>query len=131
MFASLLLGIAAIASAFPAAEVSSRQTKQYQIRGVRDPIYHLYLQGLPSNKSIPVLGPESSGEYFAIGSTIQSSNSSLYLNIGTSSTSYLPLSFDATATTTGWGLEGDTIITAQGSQYGRREYCLLGICLAV
>lgn len=66
------------------------------------------------------MGPEATGEYFAIGSTIQSQNTSLYLNIGTSAASYLPLTFDATANTTAWGLEGDTIITEQSSSYGRR-----------
>lgn len=117
----LVLSLAGLASAFPTTEVAPRQTKSYQIRGVQDPIFHLYLQGLPSNKSIPVMGPEATSEYFVIGSTIQSTNSSLYLNLGNSSTSYLPLSFDTTSTTTAWGLEGDTIITADGSKYGRRK----------
>jgi len=120
MWSLLVLSLAAFASAFPSAEVSQRQTKPYQIRGVEDPIYHLYLQGLPSNKSVPVMGPESTGEYFVIGSTIQSSNTSMYLNIGTNTASYLPLSLDSTSTTTAWALEGDTIITATGSQYGRQ-----------
>jgi hypothetical protein len=44
----------------------------------------------------------------------------MYLNIGTSSTSYLPLYFNSTASTTAWGLEGDTIITESGSSYGRQ-----------
>jgi len=121
MFSLLVLSLAAFASAFPTAEVAPRQTKPYQIRGVQDPIFHLYLQGLPSNKSIPVMGPEATGEYFVIGTTIQSTNSSMYLNIGTSTTSYLPLSLDNTSTTTAWGLEGDTIITTNGSKYGRRK----------
>jgi hypothetical protein len=46
----------------------------------------------------------------------------MYLNIGTSTTSYLPLSFNSTASTTAWGLEGDTIITESTSSYGRRKF---------
>ena len=42
----------------------------------------------------------------------------MYLNIGTSTTSYLPLHFNSTASATAWGLEGDTIITESGSVYG-------------
>jgi len=121
MLSLLFVSLAAFASAFPTTEVVPRATKPYQIRGVEDPIYHLYLQGLPTNKSVPVMGPEASGEFFVIGNTIQSSNTSLYLNIGTSSTSYLPLSFGTTGTTTAWGLEGDTIITETSSTYGRRK----------
>ncbi|KFY08955.1 hypothetical protein V492_05766 [Pseudogymnoascus sp. VKM F-4246] len=101
-------------------EIAERQAKSYQIRGVQDPIYHLYLQSLPGNGSSPVMGPEATSEYFTIGETIQSTNTSLYLNIVEASTSYLPLSFDATATTTAWELEGDTIITSNGSPYGRQ-----------
>jgi hypothetical protein len=66
------------------------------------------------------MGPEASGEYFLIDSTIQSVNTSLFLNIGTSSTSYLQLFFHATANTTAWGLDGDTIVTESTSTYGRR-----------
>lgn len=68
-----------------------------------------------------VLGPAATSEYFNIAGSIQSTNSSLYINIGGDSTSYKTLTFDKTATTTGWGLEGDTIITTQTSSYGRRE----------
>ncbi|KAK7192471.1 hypothetical protein DPSP01_009711 [Paraphaeosphaeria sporulosa] len=91
-----------------------------KIRGVADPIYHLYLQANPKNASIPVLGPESSAQTFTIGSTIQSQNTSAYLNIQTVSTSYKPLVWGKSAETTAWGLEGDTIITATGSSYGRQ-----------
>jgi hypothetical protein len=115
--------LAASAAAVPldaSKSITERQTKPYQIRGVQDPIYHLYLQSLPGDGT-PVMGPEATSEYFTIGETIQSTNTSLYLNIGEASTSYLPLTFDATATTTAWGLEGDTIITTNGSPYGRRE----------
>ena len=133
-----------------------------KIRGVRDPIYHLYLQAnskngthslshpsacfyftlcrfsadfiymtdrlssrLTSPASIPVLGPESAADEFTIGGTIQSKKTGQFLNIQTVSTSYKPLVWGATGDTTAWGLEGDTIITVQGSSYGRRECDLL------
>lgn len=94
-----------------------------KIRGVRDPIYHLYLQASASSPSTPVLGPESSAADFTIGGTIQSRSTSLYLNVQNATTSYKPLRWESAATTTAWGLEGDTIITVQGSSYGRRELC--------
>ena len=61
----------------------------------------------------PVLGPEASSGYFDIsGGTISLTGSSLFLNVDTNAvTSYKPLTFNATATTTDWALEGDTIIT--------------------
>ena len=62
-----------------------------------------------------MLGPEASSGYFTIGSTITLNNadgSKLFLNVDDSvATSYKPLTLDAVATTTDWGLEGDTIIT--------------------
>ncbi|KAH7116746.1 hypothetical protein B0J11DRAFT_571246 [Dendryphion nanum] len=91
-----------------------------KIRGVRDPIYHLYLQASPKNASLPLLGPESTADTFTITPTIQSRKTSLYLNIQTASTSYKPLSWGKEAQTTAWGLEGDTIITVQGSSFGRQ-----------
>ncbi|KAF2689556.1 hypothetical protein K458DRAFT_291310 [Lentithecium fluviatile CBS 122367] len=91
-----------------------------KIRGVRDPIYHLYLQANPKNASIPVLGPESAADEFTIGGTIQSKKTSAFLNIQTASTSYKPLVWGKTGETTAWGLEGDTIITVQSSSYGRQ-----------
>ncbi|PVI06040.1 hypothetical protein DM02DRAFT_683023 [Periconia macrospinosa] len=92
-----------------------------KIRGVREPIYHLYLQSNPSNSSIPVLGPETAADEFTIGGTIQSKKTGLYLNVNkAASTSYKPLSWGATGSTTAWGLEGDTIITVQGSEFGRQ-----------
>ncbi|PMD43281.1 hypothetical protein L207DRAFT_391469, partial [Hyaloscypha variabilis F] len=92
-----------------------------QLRGVEAPIFHLYLQSLPTAKSTPVMGPEATGEYFVIGPTIQSLNSSLFLNIGPGTgQSYLPLSLDTVANTTAWGLEGDTVITTTASSYGRQ-----------
>lgn len=69
-----------------------------------------------------VLGPEATSEYFNIDGTIQSTNTSMYMNIGSDSTSYKTLTFGETGSTTGWGLEGDTIITTQSSSYGRREF---------
>ncbi|KAF2654066.1 hypothetical protein K491DRAFT_660789 [Lophiostoma macrostomum CBS 122681] len=91
-----------------------------KIRAVQSPIFHFYLQANPKNESIPVMGPEASAEAFTIGSTIQSTNTSQYLNILTASTSYKPLEFAAASSTTAWGLEGDTIITTTGSSYGRQ-----------
>jgi hypothetical protein len=69
-----------------------------------------------------VLGPEATSEYFNIDGTIQSTNTSMYMNIGSDTTSYKTLTFGETGSTTGWGLEGDTIITTQSSSYGRREF---------
>ncbi|KKY37984.1 hypothetical protein UCDDA912_g02013 [Diaporthe ampelina] len=68
------------------------------------------------------MGPEASSEYFNINGSIQSANTSLYLNVGSDSTSYKTLTFGTAASTSAWALEGDTIITAQGSTWGRREY---------
>ncbi|KNG44928.1 hypothetical protein DDE82_007714 [Stemphylium lycopersici] len=91
-----------------------------KIRGVRDPIYHLYLQANPKNTSTPVLGPETAADEFIIGGTIQSKKTSRYLNVATASASYKPLVWGEKGETTAWGLEGDTIITVQGSSYGRQ-----------
>ncbi|KAI0630393.1 hypothetical protein C8Q77DRAFT_1280451 [Trametes polyzona] len=88
-----------------------------QIRADQPPVYHFYLQ---NDGGKPVLGPESSSGYFTIGSTISldgADGSKLYLNIDEgAATSYKPLSFDTTASTTDWGLEGDTIITTAPRQ---------------
>lgn len=73
--------------------------------------------------SMVVLGPEASSEYFNIDGSIQSTNTSMYLNIGDDSTSYKTLTFEESSSTTAWGLEGDTIITTQSSSYGRRGFC--------
>jgi hypothetical protein len=106
---------------------SPRRSKRLRVsltnsRGVESPISYLYLQSLPTAKDIPVMGPEASSEYFTIRSSIQSLNSSLYLNIGPSSEkSYLPLSFDETSNTTAWGSECDTVIIVTGSTHGRRK----------
>ncbi|KAG8973854.1 hypothetical protein FRC05_008074 [Tulasnella sp. 425] len=88
-----------------------------EIRTVQDPVYHLYLQ---NDGGTAVIGPESSGGLFTINGSIKLNGPNLYLNIANSTTSYHALTFDSTATFTGWALEGDTIITAQSSQYGRQ-----------
>jgi hypothetical protein len=116
---SLLLLIHPILS-LPTTSYTSASTIG-KIRGVRDPIFHLYLQASPKSPSTPVLGPESSADDFTIGGTIQSRKTGQYLNIQNATTSYKPLKWEASASTTAWGLEGDTIITVQGSSYGRRE----------
>ena len=72
-----------------------------------------------------MLGPERSAEFYNIGSTLQSTNTSQYINIVTASTSYKPLALSATSNTTAWGLEGDTIITTTGSSFGRRKFTLM------
>ncbi|KAH6657624.1 hypothetical protein BKA67DRAFT_655876 [Truncatella angustata] len=94
--------------------------KSYQIRAVQDPIFHYYLQAYPSNLSIAVMGPESSSEYFDIAGTIESTNTTRYLNIGSDSTSYKTLTFGSSSSTNAWALEGDTIITGTGSTWGRQ-----------
>ncbi|ENI10898.1 hypothetical protein COCC4DRAFT_122353 [Bipolaris maydis ATCC 48331] len=113
-FAPLLL-LAQSAAAAPVENVAVAAAATVgKIRGVRDPIYHLYLQASPKNSSKPVLGPESAAEEFTIGGTIQSKKTNQFLNIATASTSYKPLVWGAKGDTTAWGLEGDTIITTQG-----------------
>ncbi|KAH0611403.1 uncharacterized protein H6S33_010668 [Morchella sextelata] len=88
------------------------------IRGVSTPIYHLYLQSL---SGVPVMAAEATAERFIISGSIQDTTSGLYLNVDSSATtSYKAISFGATATTTGWGLEGDTIITTNASVFGRQ-----------
>ncbi|KAK2729593.1 hypothetical protein CKAH01_02567 [Colletotrichum kahawae] len=77
------------------------------------------------DKTVPVLGPEASAESFNIAGSIRSANSSSYLNIGSDTTSYKSLKFSNASETTAWGLEGDTIITTQGSTWGRRELALV------
>ncbi|KAH9221120.1 hypothetical protein DL95DRAFT_455899 [Leptodontidium sp. 2 PMI_412] len=129
---SLVLSLLPSVLSIPSPALSPRQTKAttkpYQLRGVQSPIFHLYLQTLPSSKTspspIPVMGPEATSEYLIISSTIQSTNTSLYLNIGgkVGGKSFLPLSFGKVANTTAWGLEGDTVITTTGSGYGRRMF---------
>lgn len=105
-----------------AAVLGTAAGKPEKIRGVSSPVYHLYLQEYPKDKSTVVLGPESSAEYFNIGGTIQSANTTMYLNVGSDSTSYKTLTFSKTASTKAWGLEGDTIITTQASPWGRRKF---------
>ncbi|KAG8763723.1 hypothetical protein FRC12_008432 [Ceratobasidium sp. 428] len=90
-----------------------------QIRSVQDPIYHLYLQ---NSGGVPVLASEATSARFVISGSIAlvSSSPTQYLNIQSATTSYKPLTFNSTATTTGWGLEGDTIITTNSSPWGRQ-----------
>ncbi|KAF7428701.1 hypothetical protein PC9H_007930 [Pleurotus ostreatus] len=87
-----------------------------QIRTVENPVFHFYLQ---NKGDVPMLGPESSSARFTIDTTITLNNadgSSLYLNLQNSTLSYKALTLSATATTTNWGLEGDTIITTDPRQ---------------
>ncbi|KIY71158.1 hypothetical protein CYLTODRAFT_429660 [Cylindrobasidium torrendii FP15055 ss-10] len=88
-----------------------------QIRTVQDPVFHFYLQDVAG---LPALGPEDTSGYFTIGSTISlayDDGTSKYLNVASNSTaSYKALSLDEEATTTNWGLEGDTIITTAPRQ---------------
>ncbi|KAJ8696893.1 hypothetical protein PTI98_006717 [Pleurotus ostreatus] len=87
-----------------------------QIRAIEDPVFHFYLQNI---SDVPMLGPESSSARFTIDTTITLNNadgSSLYLNLQNSTLSYKALTLSATATTTNWGLEGDTIITTDPRQ---------------
>ncbi|KAI8964721.1 hypothetical protein F5Y11DRAFT_345175 [Daldinia sp. FL1419] len=133
----LLIAVAAIPAAL---------AKPEQIRAVQSPIFHYYLQAYPEDPTIPVMGPETSSEYFNIGGWIQSMNTSLFLNIGNDQTSYKTLTFAEATVTDAWALEvpcypldahiaylgcfcniadygneqGDTIITSQGSNYGRQ-----------
>lgn len=62
----------------------------------------------------PVLGPESGAGLFTIGSTVQLNSAigpPLFLNVNmTATTSWKPLTLDATATTTTWTMSGDTIV---------------------
>jgi len=92
-----------------------------EIRADQDPVYHLYLQ---NQGGAAVLGPESTDGRFNVSSTIilnsPTGGAPLYLNIASGNASYLPVSFGTTASTTGWALEGDTIITSQSSPWGRQ-----------
>ncbi|KAJ8468915.1 hypothetical protein ONZ45_g17069 [Pleurotus djamor] len=100
----------------PSSTVSGPAPTGSQIRTVENPVYHFYLQ---NNGGVPALGPESSSGYFTLGSSISLNNadgSNLFLNINQTSTSYKPLTLGTTATTTNWGLEGDTIITVSPRQ---------------
>ncbi|ERS96657.1 hypothetical protein HMPREF1624_06866 [Sporothrix schenckii ATCC 58251] len=117
-FITALAAAAAAVSGVSAVPFAS--SKPEQIRSDQDPVFHFYLQAHPKNASQVVLGPEATSEYFTIGGSIQSTNTSRYLNIGGDSTSYKTLTLDAAASTTAWQLEGDTIITSTASTYGRQ-----------
>jgi hypothetical protein len=60
-FAPLLVLLPNFALAFPLSSSTAAATIG-KIRGVRDPIYHLYLQASSKSPSIPVLGPEASAD---------------------------------------------------------------------
>ncbi|EJD05944.1 uncharacterized protein FOMMEDRAFT_77495 [Fomitiporia mediterranea MF3/22] len=110
-----VLSAASFAWAFPTSTSSAAAAAGSQIRTDQDPVYHFYIQSTPVDGA-PVLGPESSSGWFNIGSTVQDTNSSLFLNVDMSATtSYKPLTLDDTATTTTWSMSGDTII-ASGQQ---------------
>jgi len=97
---------------------SGGSTTGQEIRADQDPVFHLYLQ---NQAGAAVLGPETGDGYFTISGTILDNTTGLYLNIGTNpGFSYLPITFGSTSTFSGWALEGDTIITAQTSSYGRQ-----------
>lgn len=72
------------------------------------------------------MGPESSSEYFDVNGTIESVNTTRYLNIGSDTTSYKTVTFGNSSSTTAWALEGDTIITSAGSTWGRRKFPTVG-----
>ncbi|KIM34247.1 carbohydrate-binding module family 1 protein [Serendipita vermifera MAFF 305830] len=88
---------------------STNSSAGKQIRTNQTPVYHLYLQNIGGK---PRLGPEATSGYFVYGTTVglvMADGSKLYLNVDMSvSTSYKPISFGTTATTTNWGLSGDT-----------------------
>lgn len=115
-----MIGLLVALLAAPAAVLGLAVSKPEQIRSDQSPVFHYYLQAYPKNTSIVALGPAATGEYFNIGGTIQSTNTSMYINIGSQTTSYKALTFASTSTTTGWGLEGDTIITTTASSFGRQ-----------
>ncbi|ORY64510.1 uncharacterized protein BCR38DRAFT_474960 [Pseudomassariella vexata] len=94
--------------------------KPEKIRAVQDPIFHCYLQAFPNDPTIAVMGPEASSEYFNIADSIQSTNTSAYLNIGSDTMSYKTLTFGNTSSSSVWALEGDTIITKTSSSFGRQ-----------
>ncbi|KAI0010534.1 hypothetical protein F4779DRAFT_616503 [Xylariaceae sp. FL0662B] len=110
-----LLAVSAVAS-------TGALAKPEQIRAVQAPIFHYYLQAYPDDPSIPVMGPEASAESFEIGGSIQSANSSAFLNIDDDGegASYKTLTFAEASATDAWALEGDTIITSTASAYGRQ-----------
>ncbi|KAG9021759.1 hypothetical protein FRB95_001502 [Tulasnella sp. JGI-2019a] len=105
-------------SSAPASTTTGTTTTGQEIRADQDPVYHFYLQ---NSGGTAVLGPESGDGAFTINGTILDNTTGLYLNIGpTTGFSYRQLTFDKTATFSGWALEGDTIITATTSSYGRQ-----------
>ncbi|KAK3381289.1 hypothetical protein B0H63DRAFT_450646 [Podospora didyma] len=99
-----MLGLLAMLLAAAPMLLSTADAKPERIRSDQSPTFHYTLQTYPKNSN-----------------TIQSTNTSLFMNIAASeSTSYKTVTFDKTATTTAWGLEGDTIITTRSSGFGRQ-----------
>jgi hypothetical protein len=71
-----------------------------------------------------VVGAEATAGEFTIGSSVQETASGKYLNIKEGDASYKDLAFGAAENFSGWGLEGDTLITTDASEYGRRKFPL-------
>lgn len=136
--ASALLSLASAAPTVAAGE---------KLRGVTDPIFHLYLQvgeGTFSSSCLgrndyfascikslilenidgtsAVVAAEATAGEFTISESVQETTSSKYLNIQEADTSFKPLAFGAKENFSGWGLEGDTLITTEASEYGRRRF---------
>ncbi|KAK2764945.1 hypothetical protein FQN54_008644 [Arachnomyces sp. PD_36] len=108
--ASALLSLASAAPTVAAGE---------KLRGVTDPIFHLYLQVGEDGTSVVVAAEATAGE-FTITESVQETTSGKYLNVQEADTSFKPLAFGAQENFSGWGLEGDTLITTDASEYGRQ-----------
>ncbi|KAG8864855.1 hypothetical protein FRB96_003441 [Tulasnella sp. 330] len=105
-------------SSAPSSTISGTTATGQEIRADQDPVYHFYLQ---NSGGAAVLGNETGDGIFNINGSIFDTTTGLYFNIAPSTGfSYLGLTFDETPTFTGWSLEGDTIITATTSTYGRQ-----------
>ncbi|KAG8864851.1 hypothetical protein FRB96_003437 [Tulasnella sp. 330] len=110
--------ISSATSSAPPSTISGTTATGQEIRADQDPVYHFYLQ---NSAGTAVLGPEAGDGIFNINGSILDTTTGLYLNIAPSTgPSYRGLTFDKTPTFTGWSLEGDTIITATTSTYGRQ-----------
>lgn len=84
----------------------------------------LILRKITTDGTSAVVAAEATAGEFTISGSVQETNSSKYLNIQEADTSYKPLAFGANENFTGWDLEGDTLITAEASEYGRRKVFL-------
>jgi len=113
LFAATLFSVLLPALAAPSPTVAAEATGPTQIRTDQDPVYHFYLQ---ESGGAPILGPEASASNFTVGSTVEMSGATLFLNVNMNvTTSYKPLTLDSTAKTTTWTMSGDTIV-ASGQQ---------------